>query len=504
MCLSKSRQRFRNSRSDIAYSDVLIENARNMEKRRIGLVHNTIILLVGKISTQFINLVLLPLYTTILKPEEYGIADLFNTYVVLAIPIVSLNLDMGLFRFMLDKRDKLEEQKQILSSCVAVCFVTCNTYFAIYLLLQPWIHSEYKVFLLLHVVLNVFSSLFLQFARGLGHNGAYAFGSFFSALITTIMNIVFILIMHLGARGLFLSVVCGQIAVILYLFLSQEIWKYFSFKSIDISSIKPILDYSIPLIPTNAAWWVVNTSDRTVITLFINIAANGIYSIANRFSILVSYFYNVFNMAWTETVVLHINDDDRDSFLSDMVNSLYSLFFSACILIVALMPFAFPLLINSQYNDAYNLIPILMAGVFCLVICGICSAVFLAKKKTKENAKTAVFAALINLITDLILIKLIGLYAAAISTFIAYFAMAVYRYLEIQKYVKVHICKKRIIVSVALTVIVFGAYYSNYIFVQGIVAIISTIYVIVVNKDFGTALVKMIVEMFHNHSRFKT
>ena len=66
---------------------------------------NTIVLFVGKFSTQFMSLLLLPLFTTYLLSEDYGLVDLIQTYITLFVPILTLKLDSVLFRFLVDKTD---------------------------------------------------------------------------------------------------------------------------------------------------------------------------------------------------------------------------------------------------------------------------------------------------------------------------------------------------------------------------------------------------------------
>lgn len=53
------------------------------------LVKNTAILTIGKMCTQFVSFLLLPLYTALLSTEEYGIVDLFTTYIACVAPIVT-------------------------------------------------------------------------------------------------------------------------------------------------------------------------------------------------------------------------------------------------------------------------------------------------------------------------------------------------------------------------------------------------------------------------------
>ena len=39
-----------------------------------------------------------------------------------------------------------------------------------------------------------------------------------------------------------------------------------------------LLKYSLPFIPNQLSWWVIGVSDRTIISWFLNVAENGIYS----------------------------------------------------------------------------------------------------------------------------------------------------------------------------------------------------------------------------------
>lgn len=452
-----------------------------MERRKKELVGNTAILIVGKICTQFVNFFLLPLYTSILSPEEYGIVDLFNTYVTLLLPIVGLQFELALFRYLLDVREDEAKKKILFSSSFFMCLISCACYTLIYYFSQRFIHSEYKIFLLFHVILNVFLGLLLQFARGIGKNSIYAIASFVSAAGTVLFNVVFVAGIKLGARGLFLAVVVGQSLAIIYMIFSLKTWRYIDIKSFDNGEVKKISKYALPLIPANLSWWVIGASDRSIISYAINVAANGIFAVASKFSSIISAFFGIFNMAWTETVSLHIDDEDNACFLSNLINELYNIFFAICILVVSLMPFIFPFFIDVKYAESYYIIPILMISVFAQIVCGLFSVFFLAKKDTKESAKTAVYAAIINVAVDVCFIKLIGLYAAALSTFIAYLAMAVYRFFSIQKYTRIQIRLNDLIETVIVVCIVFFAYYSNSSFFQLITLVTTLIYTVIKN-----------------------
>ena len=93
--------------------------------REKELVKNTIIITIGKVCTQLITFLLLPLYTGILSIEEYGTVDLLNTLVSLLLPIVTLQIDQGLFRELIEVRDNEEQKKKIISSVVLTVIMQC-------------------------------------------------------------------------------------------------------------------------------------------------------------------------------------------------------------------------------------------------------------------------------------------------------------------------------------------------------------------------------------------
>ena len=109
--------------------------------------------------------------------------------------------------------------------------------------------------------------------------------------------------------------------------------------------------------------------------------------------------------------------------------------------------------------------------------------IYIARKETKKVAQTTILGAILNLIIDLILIKFIGIWAAAISTMISYIFLAVYRYIDIKKSFNIIIDRKLYIISSILYVILTIIYSINNIFIDLIVFFIISIVLIWNYKD---------------------
>lgn len=452
--------------------------------RQKELAKNTIILTVGKICTQFVSFLLLPLYTSLLAPEEYGIVDLVNTYIVLLTPIFNWQFENGLFRFLLDYRNDEYKKKELFSTVFIINIVQAVLYIVLFCVFQKFITLEYKIFLALDVVANIFLNTLLQFPRGVGKNTIYSIGSFLSASMTVIFNVIFIAGFRWGAYGMFLATLLAKASTCVYLFCAMKAWNYFSIKAYNSEMFKSVFKYSMPLVPNQLSWWVVGASDRTIVSHFISVFENGIYSVANKFSTIYVTFYNIFNLSWTESVSLHMNDGDRDDFLTDIINTMFNLFAAVDVGIIACMPFVFGLMVNDKYGAAYYQIPILMIAVLFQVVVGLYSVIYVALKKSTEIAKTSFLAAIINIGVDLLLINYIGLYAASISTLVAYAAMAIYRYIDVRKYVSVRLSYKNVCAAAFSVLVSVFAYYTKNMIVCSISLIYIILYAVIFNRAF--------------------
>lgn len=446
------------------------------------LFKNTAIVSLGKICTQLITFFLLPLYTYILTAEEYGIVDLLNNLVSLLIPIVILQIDQGVFRYLLDCRGQEEKEKKIVSSTIFFVIGQAIIYLIVFALVSQFIHNDYKYFLAINLVATVFSTVLLQISRGMGDNTRYAIGSFITGLVTVILNVLLIAVIRLGAYGLLIATLFGNIFCILYLVVAKKLYKYISVKNIDYSNLKSILKYSVLLVPNMLSWWVVNASDRLVISSVLGLATNGIYSAANHFSAVLTALNNVFSMTWTESASINIDAEDRNEFFSKIFDIVIRFFGALCLGVIAYMPFVFSLLINEKFDDAYWQIPILMLATLFNVFVSFLGSIYIAKKLTNEIAKTSIMSAFINIIVNICLIKHIGLYAASISTLISYFVMFVYRLLDSKKYVKLSVAKSLIFSLIIMYALSFAGYYIKNIVICLIIAIIVTLYAIYINR----------------------
>lgn len=447
------------------------------------LVKNTIIIFIGKFCTQFITLLLLPLYTHFLSTEDYGYIDLIQTYLTFFIPLILLKIDAGIFRFLIDARKSEEEKNKIITNGIFIVFVELIISTILFAIAVKIFSIKYSILIVMNLISLSVLTFLLQIVRGIGKNNQYSFSSIIAAIVTIVLNLIFLVGFHKNGKYVLIASLISNIICTIYLLIANKILKNVKIKYIDKKLIKDLLKYSIPMIPNELSWWIVHVSDRTIISYALGVAANGIYSVSCKFSNILSSIFNIFNLSWQESAALHINDTDKDEFFSNVINKVFNLFICFCIGILACLPFVFELLIKDSYREAYKYVPILLLANIFSVLIGLIGSIYVAKKMTKEVAKTTMIAAIINLTIDIALIKVIGIYAAAISTLVSYMLLAIYRYIDVQKYVKVKIPIKNIVVNSIIFILVVVLYLYNNITLNVINLLLCILYAIIVNKE---------------------
>ncbi len=449
------------------------------------LVKNSLIILLGKGSTQLIVFLLLPLYTAVLTTEQYGVMDLITTYVTLLSPLISLQLENAIFRFLIDNRKNENNKKTYIMSSSLTLGVLLIIGLLIITIITLGFKIKYGFYLAFLVLITMVSNYLLSIARGLGRNIDYAKGSIIAGLTSVILNLILLLKFKLGVSGVFISQIISNFACSCYCFFKLDIIKYLKLKHCDKNKVIELLKYSLPLVPNSVNWWIINASDKTIVSYFLGVGANGIYSVSNKFSAAFIAVYNIFNLSWSESASIHINDNskDRDEFFSSTFNNMYKLFYFLSLLLISVLPFLFKILVDESYIEAYKYIPFLLFGSILNVIVGLLSGIYIAKKLTKEVAATSLFAAIINVVTDFFLIRRIGIWAAVFSTIIAFGSMTIYRIIDIKRYVELKIDYKFLILSFILFFAVTFIYLRNNLILNVLNFCVCLIFLFVFNKD---------------------
>lgn len=452
------------------------------------LIKNTIIIALGKFSTQIVSFLLVSLYTAKLTTEQYGRYDLIITIITFLAPIITLTLEESMFRFLIDAKNKKEERtiiSQTVLTVLATLFISCVLIFAVIKIFS----IKTSNFFIPYVIAVVLMALMNSLVRGLGKIKLYSLSNFILSVLTIVLNVVFVLGTNLNVDGLLLAVILSNLLIVALLAVVLRLDKFIDVKSLNKNTMKEMLAYSIPLIPNSLSWIIITLSDRIIVTGFLGVASNGVYAISNKFPTIINTVYNYFSVAWKESAAKALQEENSDAYYNRIYKSLRNIVYSATVGVIAAIPFVFGFLVHGGYQDAYMYIPILVFAVYFSNMANFYGGIFGAYMESKIVGLTTVISAIINLAINILLIKFIGLYAAAISTLVSSVFLYMYRQVKIRKYVKLK-DSKTVLVSTIITVIVFITYYSKNIVLQAIALILTIAYALMINNK--------VVKMFSN------
>ena len=416
-------------------------------------VKSTLILSIGTILPRLATFVTLPIITAGLTKEEYGLYDLILVLVSLLLPAVTIQVHAAAFRFLIEERDENDNYKRIVSSIFAVIIPLSIAALVILLFVFPHDDIVLRVEICVCLFVDIIAIACQWIIRGLQQNLKYSISAIANALVNMAICISCVFWLHMGLQGALIAQIAANAVTILILFFFGGICRYINLKYISITQIKEMLKYSWPLVPNNLSMWVMRVSDRFVVTAFMGVAANAVYSVANKLPQILNVAQNTFTMAWQENAVITSKDNDVAAYYSSMFSKMYDFIAGSLGLLIAFTPLLFKLLIRGDYAEAYFQIPILLLAMFFSTLTSYLGGIYVAFKSTKSIGFTTLAAAACNLIVDLALIKNIGLYAASGSTLISYLFLFIYRMIDIRKLVEIKYNYKRLLFVLCLVIV---------------------------------------------------
>ena len=421
------------------------------------LLKNTGILVVAKISTQVVNFLLLPLYTALLSTAQYGEIDIYTSLAMIVIPFLTLQVEMGIFRYFISCR-KEDVRQQIISTGFAVVGMILLLVTIIYFLVSAWLLFRYSSLLYFFYLSQTVSVVLLQVCRSMGDNFAYGLASFIASSLAVVLNILFIAVLHMGVEGILYAAVIAQVASSIYMLRRTMVLSFCRWDAVDKSVCNNLLCYSVPLVFNQISSWAINYSDRVIILHFWGIAQNGIYAIANKFSNVTMTFFSMYNLAWTESVVRCIQEADSDDYINRLFELTFKVYLILIIGIINFLPFVFPYMVDVEYKAAYYHIPILLTAMFFSGMAATIGSIYLAYNKTKNVSFTTTLAGICNIIIHLTLLNYCGLYAASISTLVSFCLLFLYRFIFVRSFMSLRCRPVRLLPQLAVLCIAWVAY----------------------------------------------
>lgn len=431
---------------------------------------------------RLLNYFLVPLYTYIFPPAEYGTVTEMYAYVSFLLIVLTYGMETALFNFSRLQEDKKKVYATILT-CVtftSLLFIASFTIFKepIANLIHYPDHPEYITWFALMLGFDAISSI--TFAKLREQNQAKTF-----ALIKTInvgVNIAFNLFFliyckqeyeasatswigsfyspEIGVGYIFISNVLAS-AITLLVLIPSTLRIIFPLKGqvLDVSLLKQMLLYALPLLLAGLAGMTNETMDRILLKYLlpqdIALAQVGIYGACYKISIIMTIFWQTFRYAAEPFFFSNAKEQNAKRTYSVVMN-----YFVIICMIIFLATMAnitwIKYFVDDRYWDGLPVVPILLLANFCVGVFFNLSIWYKLSGKTRYGAYLTILGATITLVGNFVFIPVYGYVASAWTTLICYTLMMGASYLWGNKYFPVEYDLKRFFGYVSLSLILYA------------------------------------------------
>jgi O-antigen/teichoic acid export membrane protein len=423
---------------------------------------------ISTVLGRFLNFLLVPFYTNVLAPGEYGIIAYAYSLIAFANVIYSYGMESAYFKY--SSTLELGTQKQNFTTPFISLFTT-SILFSLFItaFARPIgdaiaVPVSYKSILYWSAgILALDGVAIIPFASLRMEHKAKLFASikFISIFINVLLNILLLLVFRMGVEGVFISGIIASASSLIMLI--PTIVKNFS-PGINTPLLKALLRFGLPYIPSGLAAMAIQVIDRPILRALTDDATVGIYQANYRLGIFMMLIVSMYEYAWRPFYFSTAKDPNAKQIFARVLT--YLILFMAFIFLVltffindiAKLSIFGRHIIGPGYWSGLGIVPIVLLGYLFLGISTNFSAGIFIEKKTQYTPFITVTGALVNIIVNFILIPLYGMYGAAWATLVAYAVMALVSYLFVRNIYPVRYEWERILkiaIGTILSVILF-------------------------------------------------
>lgn len=397
----------------------------------IRLAKGSLIYGIGGVLQRFIGLLLLPFFTRVLTPGEYGIMALISLVRIGFTGAFNLGTgnSMGLLYY---NETDLSKRPVIIWSCAIMLLIVNVTLIAILIstapLLSSWVFetTKYAGFFKIAFITMGFTTIidpFYAYLRMEEKSKQYVVLTLVSTLSTIALSVIFVLIMRWGVLGLLLASLIGQ--VFMLAIVAFSVARKIPF-GINNKLFAPLVRIGFPSIFGLFAFLIIDYADRQMLQRMTGLDQLGIYSIGYNFGMVMMVAVNAFASAWPPFFMSFINRREDAKVIFGKVLKYYIIGFG--LLSVIFFALAKPIVfiaVAPAFKTAFTVIGMVAAaymlkGCYLIFLPGIYFA-----KKLKYQSIIEWTAAILNICLNLWWIPIYGIVGAAGATLLSYFSLPI-------------------------------------------------------------------------------
>lgn len=454
------------------------------------LISDMLIFTIGTVLTKVVQFILMPLYTTYMTTEAYGVAELTNNLSEFLLPIATLCIYEAAFRFIIGSK---YSKKDVLSSSIRILMISALIGAILLVIVNTFVKFEYAAYLYLVLYAYSFQKINSYYVRGKGCSKSFAISGIINAIVLGLSSVLYLVVFHLEIKGYLLAIMTGYIVSGLFLVVAGKVYKDFSLSIIDKNATKEFLKYSSPLIIYNIGYWLTTMSGRYILLWNTDASTAGKYAAVMKMAAVINMLQQAFYAAFQLNTSREYNSKDKEAYFSNIYR-LYSsgiLMFGSMILCVS--PILAKLTLKGDFYSSNVYLPMIL--FIAIIDCLFCfyKTMYTTYKLTKRAVPSMVIGTIINIIVALAMVRKYEIWGICIASLLCYLSQAIYRIIDTSKFVKIKCNWKVIIIAIVVLIIQVILLTISYNIINVVLSLVLMMIVITINivfyrKDFIVVL----------------
>lgn len=393
----------------------------------------------GHILSRIITFLLLPLYTNVFSPEDYGVISLIYAFMGFALMIYRYGTDTALMKFYSDEEfDNTKYFTSIFSMVVVSGIVFSGVLFlASPVLSSVLIGSQDHTLLKLVSGILFFDSLWTMatiILRSEERPFSYVSINLINVIGTLGLNIYFVVGLRLGLLGVLYSNLI--VSAGLTLFLVPFFYKRYVSTQLSKSVVRSVLVFALPFLPAGIFTMILELSNRYFLNWLTDTHTVGIYSAGYKLGMFGLLMVMGFNMGWTPYFLKEKNNPDAKNLFSRVATYFLGVQGLVTVILVLwidnLIRFSFMgvTFFGVQYWESTQIMPVILLGYMFFALYVLQHPSIYHTNNTRWVAMFRGVGAAVAVILNLVLIPLFGYMGSAWASVIAYASMSLFLFLK--------------------------------------------------------------------------
>jgi len=436
--------------------------------------------------------------------EYFGISDLSNTLVSFAGAFAILGMYDAMYRMFFDKEEDTFK-KEVCSTSLSITMTSSIIVAFLLIVFQRPLSVfffrdvKYSYLIILAAISTLVSgtnAIISAPTRMQNKRRIFLITNTVGSILSYSISIPLLLKGYYIIAIPLASMISGAVLELSFYLLNRQ---WFHIRLIRKDLVKPLLKIALPIVPSFLIYWIFNSSDRLMITIILNVGAEGVYSVGSKLGHTSQLIYTAFAGGWQYFAFSTMHEKDQVKSNSLVFEYLGIISFVATAFVCTFSYTIYKLLFEGEYVAGFIISPYLFLAPLLQMLFQVIGNQFLVVKNTLPSMLILLSGSVLNVILNLVLIPRIGIEGAAIATLIGYVASDIICVIVLKRMKLVTISVRFIMAAIFMTVyiICWRHLFNQKLIIGVLAAVIYTVVILLIYRN----ECRMVLEKIKKHRK---